>query len=143
MKNLNKKGIVFSLDVIFASLILTYFLISISETTTNFNINNKLATNEAENLLLLITDEIETMNLTLINNTLNFLKESAYDYSLNITYYDKNLNALNSSTLGTPFNSLPNTLAVHNKIGAIRSQGNITIYYYAQLRVWTKSMEES
>ncbi len=138
---LNKRGVVLSIDIVLASLLLVYFLTSFSKISHNFDFNRKVINDEARNIVVVLEDELKTMNLTLINDTINELKKEDYDYSLNITYYDKNLNTISSTTLGTSFNDLSNDFSVYNSKGVIIDRGNITTYYFVQLRLWRKNNE--
>lgn len=139
------KGFAFSLDAIFAIIVLGVFisaLFFLSAQSEEDPYPSIILKKQADDALIAIdkTGELATLNTTLINNSLNSTFPSSVSWYMNITYYtysSGNFTSAGNVTFGEDYSSAREIVAGQREFLVFENR-SIQYYGIARLRLWVE-----
>ncbi|MBR9678507.1 MAG: hypothetical protein GOU97_04425 [Nanoarchaeota archaeon] len=127
------KGFVFSLDVFFAAMIITFFLATFPSQEYETHYDKLMLLKQAQDTLNVLTPSLQSMNPSTINDSLKELIPPNLNHSLEVLYYNPD-NSLNQSiNLGDPVTT---DFVNARRVFLVTSEGNITLLGKAEMRLW-------
>ena len=141
---MTKRGFVFSLDALFATIILAMFIFAFSFLSAGAEQGSQhllLIEKQANDLLLVIdkTDKLSSLNASLVNNSINDILTPNLSWFLIVEYYNysNGFNLEHNFSLGQDYSNADDMINVKREFLVF---GNNTISYYgiARLKMWAE-----
>lgn len=127
-----KKGIVLSIDVFIASLIVIMFITTFFFYKVESNIHEKIKSDRISDVLFVLEDEFKLGNQDLIEETLLSIMPAGWKYQLVVDYYDKEGSVVKSFVIGSDLNEV---IAVDRRGFVVMDESNIKTFGVAEMRV--------
>ena len=127
-----KRGMVLSIDVLIASLIVIMFITTFFYYKIESNINTKIRSDRISDVLFVLEDEFKSSNRDLIEDRLSEIMPDGWEYQLVIDYYGTGGAVENTFVIGSDLSEIT---AVGRRGFVVLDESNVKRFGIAEMRV--------